>query len=254
MRCFDGRRTPDEIARALAEQGMRILGAHGRGVRTQALVDRRAWSGRSSSARRSSSSGLRAERRRRRQPTLFRGELLRMRWSIGDPDALFDRVLPTIRWCFTPAFLVGLGAAVRRVLRRSRVDGGTSSRARSRNCTRSPTSRSARSSCSGAPRCRHPHPRAGPRVHVQVLRRRSARDGIHAHLLPARVLLQRERRVELSRGPLAGSGSRPPEVGFSSSSPAWPRSSGRSPDPARSRRKSRSRRCSSAGRRRFSRT
>ncbi|HEY2163714.1 MAG TPA: HlyD family efflux transporter periplasmic adaptor subunit, partial [Gemmatimonadaceae bacterium] len=28
-----------------------------------------------------------------------------MRWSIGDPDAVFNRVLPAIRWCFTPAFL-----------------------------------------------------------------------------------------------------------------------------------------------------
>ena len=48
---------------------------------------------------------IRAERRRRRRPALFRGELLRMRWSLGDPDRLFTRVLPAIRWMFTRAFV-----------------------------------------------------------------------------------------------------------------------------------------------------
>jgi len=104
MRCFDGRRTPDEIARGLAEQGMRIpartVEGFARklssiGVLERTLVERTTLE----------LERLRAERRRRRQPKLFRGELLRMRWSMGDPDALFDRVLPTIRWCFTPAFL-----------------------------------------------------------------------------------------------------------------------------------------------------
>ena len=104
MRCFDGRRTPDEIARALAEQGTRIpartVEGFARklssiGVLERTLVERTTLE----------LERLRAERRRRRQPTLFRGELLRMRWSMGDPDAMFDRVLPAIRWCFTPAFL-----------------------------------------------------------------------------------------------------------------------------------------------------
>jgi multidrug efflux pump subunit AcrA (membrane-fusion protein) len=104
MRCFDGRRTPDEIARALAEQGMRIpartVEGFARklssiGVLERTLVERTTLE----------LERLRAERRRRRQPKLFRGELMRMRWSMGDPDALFDRVLPAIRWCFTPAFL-----------------------------------------------------------------------------------------------------------------------------------------------------
>ncbi len=104
MRCFDGHRTPDEIARALAEQGMRIpartVEGFARklssiGVLERTLVERTTLE----------LERLRAERRRRRQPKLFRGELLRMRWSMGDPDAAFDRVLPAIRWCFTPAFL-----------------------------------------------------------------------------------------------------------------------------------------------------
>src|SRR5690349_5752229 len=48
---------------------------------------------------------IRAERRKRRRPALFRGELLRMRWSLGDPDALFTRVMPAIRWMFTRSFI-----------------------------------------------------------------------------------------------------------------------------------------------------
>ena len=48
---------------------------------------------------------LRAERRQRRRPRLFRGELLRMRWQLADPDAAFDRWLPRLRFLFSPAFL-----------------------------------------------------------------------------------------------------------------------------------------------------
>jgi hypothetical protein len=48
---------------------------------------------------------LRAERRRRLQPSLFQGDILRLRWSVGDPDALFDRWLPRVRFCFSRAFL-----------------------------------------------------------------------------------------------------------------------------------------------------
>lgn len=104
MRCFDGRRTPDDIAGSLAEQGLRIparaVEGFARklssiGVLERTLVERTTLE----------LERLRAERRRRRQPKLFRGELLRMRWSMGDPDAAFNRVLPAIRWCFTPAFL-----------------------------------------------------------------------------------------------------------------------------------------------------
>ena len=63
---------------------------------------------------------------------------------------------------------------------------------------------------------RHPRARARPRLRVQALRRRSARVGLHAHLLPARVLLQRLRRVELSRASRTGCGSPPLEAGSSS--------------------------------------
>jgi multidrug efflux pump subunit AcrA (membrane-fusion protein) len=104
MRCFDGRRTPDEIAGALADQGMRIpartVEGFARklssiGVLERTLVERTTLE----------LERLRAERRKRRQPKLFRGELLRMRWSMGDPDSLLEHALPAVRWCFTRAFV-----------------------------------------------------------------------------------------------------------------------------------------------------
>jgi putative peptide zinc metalloprotease protein len=46
---------------------------------------------------------LRADRRQRLKPPLFQGDLLRLRWSIGDPDALFDRWMPRFHFFFTRA-------------------------------------------------------------------------------------------------------------------------------------------------------
>src|SRR5215207_821031 len=94
MRCFDGRRSPDEIAAALAEQGLKLT------ARTIEAFERTLAERTTLELER-----IRADRRRRRRPALFRGELLRMRWSLGDPDQLFDRILPHIRWMFTPAFV-----------------------------------------------------------------------------------------------------------------------------------------------------
>jgi multidrug efflux pump subunit AcrA (membrane-fusion protein) len=105
MRYFDGTRSPDEIASALAEQGLKLtaravegfarkLGAIGLMERT--LAERTTLE----------LERMRAERRKRRRPALFRGELLRMRWSLGDPDRLFDRTLPAIRWMFTRGFII----------------------------------------------------------------------------------------------------------------------------------------------------
>jgi putative peptide zinc metalloprotease protein len=44
---------------------------------------------------------LRADRRQRLKPPLFQGDMFRLRWSIGDPDALFDRWMPRVRFFFT---------------------------------------------------------------------------------------------------------------------------------------------------------
>jgi hypothetical protein len=105
MRCFDGRRTPSEIAASLANEGLRIstqaVEGFARKLASAGFLER-------SVAERSTLQleRLRAERDKRQRPTLFRGELLRMRWSFGDPDAMLTRTMPSIRWMFTRWFAV----------------------------------------------------------------------------------------------------------------------------------------------------
>jgi putative peptide zinc metalloprotease protein len=105
LRCLDGTRTYTDVARALAAQGMAVpasaVEAFARRLQDIGLIER-------SLAERTTLQleRLRAERRHRRRTPLFRGELLRMRWSLGDPDGLFDRTMPYVRWCFTRPFLV----------------------------------------------------------------------------------------------------------------------------------------------------
>jgi putative peptide zinc metalloprotease protein len=48
---------------------------------------------------------LRAERRRRLGKGIFQGDLLRIRWSVGDPDELLNRWLPRVRFLFSRTFL-----------------------------------------------------------------------------------------------------------------------------------------------------
>jgi len=105
MRSFDGRRTPAQIAEALASEGLRVsvqaVEAFARQMSSAGFLER-------SIVERSTlqMERLRAQRRTRQRPRLFRGEVLRMRWTFGDPDALLGRVLPHIRWMFTPAFII----------------------------------------------------------------------------------------------------------------------------------------------------
>ena len=105
MRCFDGRRPASEIAAALANEGLRIstqaVEGFARKLASAGFLER-------SVAERSTLQleRLRAEREKRQRPTLFRGELLRMRWSFGDPDAMLTRTMPSIRWMFTRWFAV----------------------------------------------------------------------------------------------------------------------------------------------------
>jgi multidrug efflux pump subunit AcrA (membrane-fusion protein) len=104
MRYFDGARTPDEIAAALTEQGIRLnartVEGFARKLASIGLLERTLVERTTLELER-----IRAERRKRRRPALFRGELLRMRWSLGDPDGMFTRVLPAIRWMFTRGFI-----------------------------------------------------------------------------------------------------------------------------------------------------
>jgi putative peptide zinc metalloprotease protein len=109
MRAFDGRRSPAEIAVALANEGLRVsvqaVEAFAQQMSSAGFLER-------STAERSTLQveRLRAERHARHRPRLFRGEFLRMRWTFGDPDAWLTRMLPRIRWMFTPAFLIATSA------------------------------------------------------------------------------------------------------------------------------------------------
>ncbi len=101
---FDGDHSVSEIAQRLTAEGLALsasaIEAFALKLATLGLVER-------SLAERSSAQleRLRQERKERRRKPLFRGELLRMRFSIGDPDALLERTMPWVRWCFTPVFV-----------------------------------------------------------------------------------------------------------------------------------------------------
>ena len=101
---FDGRRTPVEIAAALAEDGIRVSAAviesFARKLSQMGLMQRTLGERTTLELER-----LREERQRRQRTRLFRGDITRMRWSVGDPDAWLDRTMPRLRWCFGRGFL-----------------------------------------------------------------------------------------------------------------------------------------------------
>ena len=104
MQQFTGEHTVTELANALRDQGVPLspaavqkfaeklagmeLIARTLGEKSTLLIER-----------------LRAERHRRVKRTHYEGSLLRMRWSAGDPDKLFDRWMPWLRFFFTPTFM-----------------------------------------------------------------------------------------------------------------------------------------------------
>lgn len=104
MQALDGEHTPAEAAQALQADGVPVsapavekfasrLSAMGLcertlGERSVLLMER-----------------LRAERRRRLGKGVFQGDMLRLRWSVGDPDQLLDRWLTRLRFFFSRRFL-----------------------------------------------------------------------------------------------------------------------------------------------------
>lgn len=106
LQCFDGERTVQEIALRLSRQGLALTPAAVDAFATRlaelGIVQRTVSEKSSAQLER-----LRLERRERRRKPLFRGEVLRMRFSLGDPDAMLARTMPLVRWCFTPAFVWG---------------------------------------------------------------------------------------------------------------------------------------------------
>ncbi len=106
MQMFDGERTAAEACVALQAEGLRVTAAGvegfarklgGMGLCERTLGERSVLQ----------MERLRAQRRRRLPGGFgpFKGELLRIRWSVGDPDRLLDWLLPRFRFFFTPAFL-----------------------------------------------------------------------------------------------------------------------------------------------------
>ncbi|MGH7585534.1 MAG: hypothetical protein ACREMH_04745, partial [Gemmatimonadales bacterium] len=104
MQAFDGLRTTAEVAAALVEEGLNVTaraldGFAGRlskiGLMERTLRERSVLE----------LERLREERRKRQRRPLFKGELLRMRWSVADPDALLERWRPRLAFFFTREFV-----------------------------------------------------------------------------------------------------------------------------------------------------
>ena len=103
MRAFDGVRTSEDIASLLAEHGespsAEVITEFAEVLAGVGLLERPMTSGTPLQPERIGAAPHGARR-------LFRGDLLRMRWSFGDPDALLTRALPLVRWMFTPTFVI----------------------------------------------------------------------------------------------------------------------------------------------------
>lgn len=105
MHALDGQHTVAEAALDLADQGIRVPAAalakfadklKAMGLLERTLLERSVLL----------MERLRAERRRRLGTGPFQGELLRLRWSLGDPNQLLDQTMPYLRFCFTRGFVL----------------------------------------------------------------------------------------------------------------------------------------------------
>lgn len=105
MRALDGVRTCGEAAAALRAEGIGVSEAavesFAQKLSRMGLIEKSLTERTTMQVER-----LRAERKKRARPKLFRGELMRMRWSMGDPNAAIDRWLPRLRFMFTRTFLM----------------------------------------------------------------------------------------------------------------------------------------------------
>jgi putative peptide zinc metalloprotease protein len=99
MQSLDGR-SVEESSAGLAEQGLKIgpaaLEKFAGKLKAMGLCER-------SLEERSIMlmERLRADRRQRLKPPLFKGNILRIRWSVGDPDELLNRWVPRFGFLFT---------------------------------------------------------------------------------------------------------------------------------------------------------
>jgi multidrug efflux pump subunit AcrA (membrane-fusion protein) len=104
MQALDGAHTTAEVTAALAEEGVKVspssVESFARKLSSMGLCERTLGERSVLEMER-----LRAQRRRRLKPAVFKGDIFRLRWSVGDPDKLFDRWLPRLRFFFTGTFL-----------------------------------------------------------------------------------------------------------------------------------------------------
>ena len=106
MQSLDGVHTTEEAAAGLVEEGLRVsAGALDRfavKLKAMGLLERTLGERSVLMMER-----LRAQRRQRLSNGPFQGDILRLRWSVGDPDHLMDRTIPYLRFFFSRPFLIG---------------------------------------------------------------------------------------------------------------------------------------------------
>jgi putative peptide zinc metalloprotease protein len=105
MLALDGQRTAAEAAAVLAEGDINVSAAtvekFAGKLKAMGLLERTLGERSVLMMER-----LRAQRRSRlKGGGLVQGDILRLRWSMGDPDKFMDRTLPYVRFCFTRGFL-----------------------------------------------------------------------------------------------------------------------------------------------------
>ncbi len=105
MQQFDGEKTFADVAAALTEQGLPLKPAavesFARKLNQMGLLERTVQEKSVLLMER-----LRAERNRRVKKTHYQGSILRMRFSVGDPNDFFDRWTPRLGFFFSKPFLV----------------------------------------------------------------------------------------------------------------------------------------------------
>jgi putative peptide zinc metalloprotease protein len=105
MRSLDGERTPAEAAEALLDEGIKVsptaIGRFAEKLKSMGLCERTLGETSVLLMER-----LRAQRRARLRTRRLQGDILRLRWSFGDPDELMNRTLPYLRFCFTRGFVI----------------------------------------------------------------------------------------------------------------------------------------------------
>ena len=105
MQALDGQRTAAEAAGALLDQGLKVSAAA-----VERFAEKLKAMGLCERTLRERSvllmERLRAQRRARLRTGPFKGDILRLRWSMGDPDEFMTRTMPYLRFCFTRGFLV----------------------------------------------------------------------------------------------------------------------------------------------------